>query len=482
MSFGLTPVWVAFLLPTLVACTEASDDTSDDGSSGATHSPAAGAGGSEDARGDAGRGGEDTAPGDGGAGESNADGGSTPAVVHGGSSGQGASGAPPTGGHDAAAGMPPSAGGAPSAGASAVTAGEGGTGEGSADAGSGGVGGDGVGQVPEGAVPAELVGIWQETRSSSGDYTNAYGEDFSMTSGFNVQLKVASNGSYYFAHFASGVSPGCAHVTHFEQSVGTAVLEGSTLRLRPSERRLDVEDCSGSTSLDLDTDPTELDIVLEDTWHFYGHIRTWSMHATGGPHPYDLMLLHRVPLESPAQPVQPADFVLGEDPPYDELQGLWVGDDGTDSQFYDPESGDFYFPELNGSPHQWLRFSGDEYETALALQGVNSDGPCKSDVIYYERGTALFKVLEDVGGQGSHFVGHVRLEATDARLLVRIRECNEDDGVLRYDLPVQTSYFRWIYFSPGAPPERISFPCDFPMTEWQPTLCEAFASGFSRRD
>jgi hypothetical protein len=187
--------------------------------------------------------------------------------------------------------------------------GAGGARNGNGDTGRGGAGGDTGSVSPQDAVPPQLVGIWQETRASSGEYTNAYGEDFSMTSGFDVQLKIAANGSYYFAHFASGVSASCTHVTQFEQSVGTA------------ERRLDVQDCSGSTSLDLGTDPFALEIVVGDAWHEYGHIRTWSMQATGGPHPYDLMLVHRVPLASPAQPDQPSEFVLGEDPPYAELQG-----------------------------------------------------------------------------------------------------------------------------------------------------------------
>ncbi|MBN1609013.1 MAG: hypothetical protein JW940_20465 [Polyangiaceae bacterium] len=481
-SLHLNARWVAFLVPALVACTQASDDASEDGAAGARQSPAQPNGGSENTAGEAGGGGVAAVRSDDVGGESSAVGGGTPAVVPDGDSGRGYSGAAPTDGRDAAAGAPSNRGGAPSAGASATRLGEGGTRTGDGHAGRGGAGGDTESVPPEASVPAQLVGIWQETRASSGDYTNAYGQDFSMTSGFSVQLKIAPDGSYYLAHFASGVSASCAHVTHFEQSVGIAALEGATLTLRPSERRLDVQDCSGSTSLDLGTDPVALDIVVSDAWHEYGHIRTWSMQATGGPHPYDLMLVHRAPLGSPAQPDQPSDFVLGEDPPYAELQGFWVGDDGTDSQFFDPETGDFYFPELNGSPHQWLRFAGDGYETALALQGVNSDGPCKSDVIYYEQGTALFSLLEDVGGQGSHFVGHVRLEATRAHLVVRVRECDADDRILRYDLPVQTSYYRWIYFSPDAPPERISFPCDFPATEWQPTLCEAFESGFYRSD
>ncbi|HMA96102.1 MAG TPA: hypothetical protein VKP30_25625 [Polyangiaceae bacterium] len=121
------------------------------------------------------------------------------------------------------------------------------------------------------------------------------------------------------------------------------------------------------------------------------------------------------------------------------------------------------------------------YETAIALQNVNSDGPCKSDVIYYEQGVARFAVLEDVGEQGNHFLGHARFDSTVARMIVRIRECDEHNGDIAYDLPGVPRYFSFIYFSPANPPERIILNCNFALNEWQSILCEAFPKGFTRR-
>jgi hypothetical protein len=337
------------------------------------------------------------------------------------------------------------------------------------------------GASPIASIPTELVGVWQQTRASSGDYTSSNGTTFSLTSGFSVQLKLSSNGAYYLANFGSGVAQTCTTVTHFEQSVGQAALLGNTLVFSPTNHALDVTDCSGQKRFDLGTAPFTLTISLEEAQDYYGGIRTYRMLANGGPHPYDLMLLHRPPLTNPAVPAQPPDFTLGSDGPYQEFQGLWVAATGTDSNFFNPTSGEFYFPPLNGSPHAWLRMAPEGYETAIALQNVNSDGPCKSDVIYYEQGEARFAVLEDVGGQGNHFVGHARLQSTAARIIVRIRECGENDGTVAYDLPPLPRYFRFIYFSPEAPPERITFPCDFPLDEWQSILCEAFPKGFYRR-
>ncbi|MBK8010237.1 MAG: hypothetical protein IPK13_02755 [Deltaproteobacteria bacterium] len=346
--------------------------------------------------------------------------------------------------------------------------------------GDGGVASDASVVVP-GQVPSELVGIWQQTRGSAGDYETSSGDTFSMTSGFSVQLKIAEDGQYYFAHYASGVSSTCASVSYFDQSVGTAVLDGSTLWLHPQQRRLDVEDCANSGSWTLTTDAIPFTIQVEEARHFNGPLRTYEMHATGGPHPFDLTLLLRPPLANPPQPELPSDFVLGSDLPYTEMQGLFVGAAGTDANFYEPTTDAHYFPTLNGSPHNWLRFDGDSYETAIALQNVNSDGVCKLDVIYYEQGKALMSVLEDVGGQGSHFVGHVRFQGVAARLIARIRECDESDAELEYDLPPQTSYYRWIYFSPEAPPERIALLCDFETSEWQPLVC-GDSSQFIRRN
>lgn len=346
----------------------------------------------------------------------------------------------------------------------------------------GGSGPDEGGSGTVGDVPEELVGIWQETRASGGDYVNGWGDDFKVTSGFNVQLRIRATGEYYFAHFASGVRD-CGPVSYLDHSTGSAVVEGNTLILRPTQRSLEVQDCSKSGVQALANDPIPLTIALKESRSLYGGLRTYVMDVEGGAQPFQLRLLHRPPLAEPPQPEQPADFVLGEAGPFEELQGLWVPSTGTDSNFFDPETGKYYLPELNGSPHQWLRFRGSAYETAVALQNIESEGVCKSDVIYYEQGQGRFDVQEDVGGQGVHFVGHVRLQATAARLIVTIRECGPDDAVLTYDLPPQLSYYRWIYFSPSAPPESVTMDCAaFPQSEWQTLLCDHEQTTFYRRE
>ncbi len=124
--------------------------------------------------------------------------------------------------------------------------------------------------IPNGSVPEELVGIWQETRASSGDYSNQFGEDFSATSGFSAQLKITTDGKYYLAVYASGVSLSCASVSQFDQSVGSAVLAGDTLTLTPVERRIDFDNCSDSTSTDSDLTPIVLTASLAEDRQFYG--------------------------------------------------------------------------------------------------------------------------------------------------------------------------------------------------------------------
>lgn len=410
-----------------------------------------------------GSGGDDpTSPGDGGSDTGGpGDGGSAPGDG-GANQGQGGS-APGDGGADQGQG-----GSAP---------GEGGSAAGQAgDKGQGGTGPD-----PSGDIPAELVGIWQQTRASAGDYMNAYGQNFSITSGFSVELRIRETGEYYFAHSASGVRD-CGQVTYLDHSTGFAVLDGTTLVLQPTEHVLERLDCAISGEQTLPNDPITFSIGLEESSHFYSGLRTYQMNVEGGPHPFELTLLHRPPLADPEQPEQPADFVLGSSGPFEEMQGLWVADTGTDSDFFDPSTGMFYFPELNGSPHQWIRFEGAAYETAVALQNINDEGACKSDIIYYEQGEARFEALEDVGGQGSHFVGHALLAATAARLIVNVRECAPDNQVLTYDLPPQQSYYRWIFFTAASANESITMDCGtFPKSEWQSTLCRNDLTGFRRR-
>lgn len=340
-------------------------------------------------------------------------------------------------------------------------------------------GGAGAGEV--GAVPEELIGVWQETRASGGDYTNGYGENFSVTSGFSVQLRISENGSYRWSHYAAGVAPSCAHVSYFDRSAGVAVLEGDVLTLHPREHEVDVDNCEVNGTEKAALDPIPLDIAVEDYALDRGGLRTYLMHLNGGAQPFELKLLVRPPLAMPDQPAQPADFSLGSDAPFQEMQGLWVAAPGTDAKFFDAETGEFYFPELNGSPHQWLRFVGGAYEAAVALQNTNAEGVCKVDLIYYEQGNALLEVLDDVGGQGTHFDGHIRWEATAARLIERVRECDQDDATYQYDLPGQLSYYGWSYYTPGSPPEMLTMQCKFPLSEWQSTLCTTENQSFYRQ-
>lgn len=335
--------------------------------------------------------------------------------------------------------------------------------------------------IPPGDVPAELVGVWQQTRASSSDYEDAFGETFSEVSGFSVQLKITADGRYYLAHYTSGVLGDCRSVTQFDESVGTATLQGNVLTLQPASRRIDLSDCDSESSDDTNLGSIVLTVRLSEGREAYGGMRTFVMAAEGYGFPLSLTSLFREPAYVPEQPPQPEEFVLGVNGPFADLQGLWlVSAVGTDTNFYNPATDEFYFPELNGSSHQWLRFEGGGYEAAVALQNVNSEGVCKLDLIYYERGTAAFEVLEDVEVLGSHFIGHVALDASDSRLIVNVRECGADDGAFRYDLEPLTSYFRWIYFSPDRPPESFTLSCDFAKSEWQSLLCDDGTVGFVR--
>jgi hypothetical protein len=337
-------------------------------------------------------------------------------------------------------------------------------------------------EIPNGSVPSELVGVWQETRASSGDYTNEFGEDFSATSGFSAQLKITAEGKYYFVHFASGVSPSCAFVSQMDQSVGSAVLEGNTLTLTPTTRRLDTDNCTNSASTFVELDPLVFTVTLSEDRQFYGGMRSYKLGIEGYSIPLELSSLFREPSYAPVQPELPTSFMDVVDDPYQEFQGLWVAAAGTDANFYNPDTDEFYLPELNGSPHQWLRFNENTYEGAVALQNVNSEGVCKLDLIYYEKGTATLAITEDVGGQQTHFVGNTTFVSQDSRLIVTIRECDEDSGSYRYDLTPLTSYFRWIYFSPNNPPESFTLSCDYEQSEWQSLLCGNGIVGFSRRE
>lgn len=345
---------------------------------------------------------------------------------------------------------------------------------------------DSRGAQPSGAIPPSLVGIWQQTRAAGGDYKNTVtGATFSVLTGFSVKLVIGDDGGYYMAYATSGTDPNCAgQVTYFEQSTGTASVQGSTLVLEPSHHQVDVTSCAANGPRDLGTAPIVYDMNLSDTFDYYG-LRTYELTLEGGGHPLDLEVLHREPLMPGYQPAQPADFVLGQERVYTEFIGTWAPEPNSDLGFYDPATGAFYLPEYNGSGHEWVRFGLDGYELARAWREYNVEGVCSKDYVYYERGDSVFSITKPPSYQGDIILGNVRLEAADARLVVNIHDCDELDEVLRYDLVPLTSYYAW-YYRPATDdittiPEGFSLSCPWGLSEWQFMVCDEQYASYMRR-
>jgi hypothetical protein len=226
---------------------------------------------------------------------------------------------------------------------------------------------------------------------------------------------------------------------------------------------------------------------LTEYFDLEGH-RSWKLALEGGPVPLELTLLHRPPSSDPPRPAQPDDFVVGADPPYSDIQGIWSPHTNTDLGFFDPATNAWYLPEYNGAQHLWLRFDGDGYDLARAWSDYGYGGVCEKDYVYYERGRALLANLEDIGGTGDHFRGHARFAADDARLVVRIRDCGSDDGATLYTLAPQVSYYEWRYRMATnwlvAIPEGFALSCPWSRSEWQFMVCDSYASfgaSFGRR-
>jgi hypothetical protein len=325
----------------------------------------------------------------------------------------------------------------------------------------------------------DLVGIWQMTRASGGDYKNmTTGFSFSMTSGFSTLLKIRPNGDYLMQFYSSGVASNCAFASSLENSVGTVTYQGDQLMLQPAWHTLEVSDCDASTpdKVEFGTDPIVYTFKLREEFDFNG-LRGIKMELTGGVIPFDLELLHREPLMPGYQPKQPADFVLGTDPPYTEIAGLWTPHPDSDINFYNPQTGEFYLPEYNGAEHSYLRFHEDgSYEMARYWGNYSYEGVCEKDYIYYERGTPTFSITHPQEYDA-------QFQATDARLIVNVRDCDEDTAVLRYNLVPQVSYYRWrlrpetndlVYISEG-----FSIQCLWEMSEWQFMFCDGY--GFNGR-
>lgn len=342
-----------------------------------------------------------------------------------------------------------------------------------------------VGQGP--GVPAELVGIWQQTRASSGDYRNTVtGHEFTATSGFSVELVIEPDASFYFAYFSSGTQANCSlQVTYFEQASGSVTVSGNRLVLTPVEHRLDVGGCTAPGTFDLGSAAIVYAFTLTESFDSAG-LRGYHLAIEGGPHPLDLELLHREPLMPGFQPAQPPDFVLGDVAVFSEFVGTWAPDGGSDLGFYQPGTGAFYLPEYNGSPHQWLRFDESTYALARAWRDYNDEGVCTKDYVYYESGTPTLAVTRVAEYDGDATAGHARFQATSAHLIVNIHGCDEYAEVLRYQLVPLTSYYTWRYRPETNDivhiPEGLSLACAWQKSEWQFMVCDDWDEvGFLRR-
>lgn len=338
----------------------------------------------------------------------------------------------------------------------------------------------------QGAVPADLVGVWQQTRASAGDYRNLVtGYEFTATSGFSAQLVIGADAGYYMAYYSSGYQTGCAvPVSYFEQSRGAARWEGARLVLQPVEHRLDVNGCTNPGTHDLGTDPIVYGATFTEGFDYSG-LRSYTLTLDGGPHPLELDLLHHEPLMPGYQPEQPADFVLGDVAVYREFVGTWAYSEGSRLDFYDPRTGAYYLPEFDGTGHEWLRFGETDYELARAWRDYNLEGVCKKSYVYYERGTPTMAVTEAPQTEGGDILGHLRLRAAEAKLIVDIHDCEGYDQTLRYDLIPQTSYYTWRY-RPETNylvhiPEGLTLQCPWPRAEWQFMVCDEEYNAYVRR-
>lgn len=335
------------------------------------------------------------------------------------------------------------------------------------------------------ALPADLVGVWQMTRASAGDYREmATGQEFTMTSGFSTVLKLRPDGSFFYQFYSSGVAPNCAFVGSLDTAVGTAAWGGGRLVLTPTQRELEVTSCAASGTYDGGLTPLVFDAVLEEGFDLH-QLRTWSLRLEGGPVPLAYTLLDRPPLTHPPLRAQPQDFVLGDDPPYAEVLGLWSEYTNSVTDFYDPVANTFYVPEYDATTPMWVRFTPGGYEMAHALRDADGNGVCDKDLIYYERGRAQMVVLEDVGGYGGHFRGHVRFEADDARVIVQVSDCGPDDGIVQHAAPLATSYFEWTWWRESNDltfiPEVLTLRCAWPYAEYQGLFCDGYSGVLSMR-
>jgi len=328
------------------------------------------------------------------------------------------------------------------------------------------------GPLPPSGPYEALQGIWQETRASLGDFRNpTTGYEFSATEGFSTQLVIGATGSYRQTYYASGYSSACSlHITYLEQSVGTVAVSGNQLKLQPTEHKVVVTGC-GAGTVDLGRAPVEYTFTVRQEF-FDASGRNYYLDLEGGPHLLELQGLYNAPASPPVTQPQPADFELGTVPVYLEFLGTWSPAVGSRLDFYDPDTNEYYIPDLDGNPHKWIRFYDEpdrNYEFANVWRGTLSQGVCKNNEIYWERGKTVFQILEN---DSSGVFGHVRFEPTDARLIVVVSNCEELDHVVGYELPLVTSYYRFRYQGAGgALSDYLGFNCYWDRTEWQYMMC-----------
>ena len=320
--------------------------------------------------------------------------------------------------------------------------------------------------LAQGSFPAALVGIWQQTVSSGGDYTNTVtGEQFRQSSGFSAKLVLNPDGRYSLQHYSQGVSSSCARVSYFDESAGTALVQEDRLILRPTQRTLTINNCTNSGKRTLSNNP----IVFSASLEYYETLikeTTLKLSLRNGPFPLDLKLLQLDPSIQLDPPTQPETFQLGEDPPYREILGLWADAADSDINFYNAQTGAFYIPKYNARENRWLRFFPGGYELAKVFDNASIEGVCKKDLIYYEKGTATFKVTEV---RNDTYTGDVRFEASEARLIVTIRGegCGGFAGTKKYDLEPLTAYYKFGFT------QSVGFQlgCEWPRHQWQFAVC-----------
>lgn len=325
-----------------------------------------------------------------------------------------------------------------------------------------------------------LVGIWQQTRSFISDWTSSRtGYDFSSLTGYSAELVVFQDASYTMSFYSSGRGPTCSLAYYLERSEGRLQVQGRQLVLMPTRHTVQTFDCTTTRSEDQGTTPFALDYSYSESVDARG-FDSYHLGLEGGLHPLSMELLHRAPRTPARQPAQPEDFVLGSDPMFREFLGTWAPQPESDIDFYDPATGAFYFPAYNTAHHQWIRFDGSGYELAKPWESVNYEVGCSKDVVYYEKGRSLFAITD--ASEGDIVRGHLRLQATEARLIVQIRGCKAFDQVLRYDLTPPISYFGWEYRLPGPYGERLTLVCGWEPSAWQAMVCGGWvAMTFSRR-